>query len=246
MDRGRGGSRPGSLDLGSYHQWTRDASVSFAFLLPLLAIYEIGLRLTDPRVRNAADWFLTAPPGLRRSTWHWFHWCVMGAVLVVLVDLLRRRVPVHRLFPLFLLESLVCALLLGPLVDLLVHGFRLQSPASGDLLESTFLSIGAGAYEEILFRFLGLAGTYAALHRGIGIGRRVSWVSALLFSSVAFAFYHHIGPLAEPLQGSALLFRFLAGIVLGVLFTGRGLALCAYLHALYDILVELKHGFLLP
>ena len=37
-----------------------------------------------------------------------------------------------------------------------------------------------------------------------------------------------------------LLFRFTAGIVLGVLFAVRGLALCAYVHAFYDMFCDLR------
>ena len=48
------------------------------------------------------------------------------------------------------------------------------------------------------------------------------------------------GPGGEPWLGTALLFRFLAGILLGVVFVARGLAVCAWLHAVYDVLCVLR------
>ena len=154
--------------------------------------------------------------------------------------------PALRLYPLFLMEALLFALLLGPLVSFVVHTFGLRPVADGPLPQQLLLSIGAGIYEEIVFRFLLLAGLFAFLCRAARCDRTLAFVIALLFSASLFALYHHLGPGAMPLAWSPVLFRFLAGILLGVVFALRGLALCVYLHAFYDILCDLRIQDLIP
>ena len=100
--------------------------------------------------------------------------------------------------------------------------------------------ICAGVYEELVFRFLLLAGGFAFLHKGLGVPKGVSFAIALAVSSLLFAAYHHVGPAGEPLRAVNFGFRLAAGLLLGVVFAGRGLALCAYLHAFYDVFCDLR------
>jgi membrane protease YdiL (CAAX protease family) len=44
-----------------------------------------------------------------------------------------------------------------------------------------------------------------------------------------------MGSLGEPFEVRVFLFRFLAGAILGTLYLTRGLGICVYTHAFYNV-----------
>ena len=144
------------------------------------------------------------------------------------------------------LEGVIWGLVLGPVLGVLTALVSTQlqplslgfSEAHGKLA----VAAGAGLYEELIFR----AGLMSALYvvitgflntmfprdareavSGFAFG------AALLLSSVAFSLAHALGD-PSALDAGPFLFRVLAGAVLGLLFSFRGLAVVAYAHATYD------------
>ena len=55
-----------------------------------------------------------------------------------------------------------------------------------------------------------------------------------------FSWFHHWGALGEPWDAWRFVFRFLAGVVLGLLFVHRGLAVVCWTHALYNAQLLLR------
>lgn len=236
--------------LSLYLHESRDVGRSLALVVPLLVVYELAMPLLAPEVRNSAEWGVSRlleplPPAvlltLRRAT-------LSALVIAVLVWSLwgrRDRAQVARPH-LVLAEAAALALLLGPALGALVH--RLGLPLSASPIATASLdpwvpfalSVGAGLWEELVFR-LGLMGGLVLLgtrvlrwKRGVALG------VAVLVSAVAFAFYHHLGAAGEPLDPSRFVFRALAGTILGLLFAWRGLAVVVYMHVFYDVLCDLR------
>jgi membrane protease YdiL (CAAX protease family) len=100
----------------------------------------------------------------------------------------------------------------------------------------TFL--GAGIYEELLFRLVLLTGAIWTL-RYFGMAPRASILAAVLITSLLFSIAHYVGPYGEPLALFSFSFRFVAGVFFCVLFVYRGFGIAAGAHAGYDILVGL-------
>jgi len=102
--------------------------------------------------------------------------------------------------------------------------------------------LGAGVYEELLFRLV-LLSLVAWTVRRLGATDRPSVVVAVLLTSLAFAAAHYVGPYGEPLDWHSFefwfsfVFRSLAGVFFSVLFVYRGFGIAAGSHAGYDILV---------
>lgn len=237
---------------------------SLVFLLPLLIGYEMAVILhaggDATGLRNGADawmrgWLLTA--GVR------FPWVLPVGVGVALFGwhLARRekwRVHVHTLLGM-LAESLLFALLLiicGQTLHL-AFGHELPNEAVAASLSTEQLRsisyIGAGLYEESLFRLLLLPGLYA-VGRALRLGRGLAGVGAVLISSLVFAAAHYLpldssglSPEAyvaavravadDPAQWYGFVFRGLAGMAFGTLFLLRGFGVTVGSHAMYDILV---------
>jgi membrane protease YdiL (CAAX protease family) len=117
---------------------------------------------------------------------------------------------------------------------------RLAGGVAGESMGTRLvMSLGAGVWEETVFRLGMLGGLTALFERGIGMRR---WIAALIglgISSVLFSAMHHIPPYGDPFAIGVFTFRVLAGACFGLLFWFRGFAVAVYTHAFYDLYVLL-------
>jgi hypothetical protein len=240
-----------STGMQQYLRSSRTHTYSLLFVIPLLLLYEAGAawlaRDGGSGLRNGADVMLRTllAAGGVSGTAAFTGLLAGAALLVVLLERRRKRIPLRwRVFGGMMAESTVYALLLGVVVGTATHwvlhgvGVRLAidagSVASLPLLEGIVLSMGAGVYEELVFRVLlvgGLAGVFVAS----GLARAQAGVFAAVLAALLFSAFHYIGPYGDPWALASFVFRFLAGLVFSVLFLLRGFGIAAWTHALYDI-----------
>lgn len=210
-------------------------------MLPLFVAYQLGVLMTGG-VRNGVDFMTDALMALVGGSLVGYLAvnAVVAVALVVLLLVMRRRGELHpRLFPFVLLESSVYAFLFGGVVIGLIRTLGL-----GALLATSYspgnalvLSIGAGLYEELVFRLFLMGGLFWLLTSVLKRPRLLSAIIALVVSSAIFSAVHHVGSLGEPFTLSAFTFRFFAGVVLAGIYYTRGLAVAVYTHAIYDVIV---------
>jgi hypothetical protein len=93
------------------------------------------------------------------------------------------------------------------------------------------IAVGAGLYEEMLFRLVGIAIFHFILVDLIGMKERWGQGVAIVIVALGFAAYHHDQSAAE------FLFKVLAGVYFGTVYSMRGFGVVVATHAIYDILV---------
>lgn len=241
-----------------YFELTRSLTYSLLFALPLLLLYELGTLLmsrVDPNaLRNGADVLLRSllAAGGLSGTAAFTGLLVAIAVILVLLERRRKRVPIRfALFGVMAAESLLYAVLFGAVVGTMTSwvlggmGMRLaagEGPIDSlGLPQGIVLSLGAGVYEELVFRVL-LVGGLWALFRSSGLNRRRAGVFAALLAALIFSAFHYIGPYGDQWATASFVFRFLAGLAFSVLFLLRGFGITAWTHALYDVLIFTFRG----
>jgi membrane protease YdiL (CAAX protease family) len=102
------------------------------------------------------------------------------------------------------------------------------------------ISLGAGIYEELLFRVLIVSGLAWLGRIGLGWGRiRSNWFAVCL-GALIFSAFHYIGPYGEPWMLGSFAFRTVAGLLFSGLYVLRGFGITAWTHALYDVLLMLR------
>ena len=109
---------------------------------------------------------------------------------------------------------------------------------SGSLIGDLGLAIGAGLFEELLFRVILTTLLIKVTLKTI----RVKWLAILisiLVASFLFSLAHYVGNAADTLEFYSFLFRFLAGIWFTTLYSLRGFSIVCMSHAFYDIMVIL-------
>lgn len=101
------------------------------------------------------------------------------------------------------------------------------------------ISVGAGLYEEMLFRLVGIAAVHAVFRDLLGAKEVAARVVAVLGTSIAFAFYHEVWLHDGALDWTRLTFLTLSGCYLGVVYILRGFGIVVATHALYDVVALL-------
>jgi membrane protease YdiL (CAAX protease family) len=228
----------------------RNLLTSLVLVFPLFLIYQIGVLFTLP-VLNGADFltvFLFRNLGLSTGSYLAYTFAVaVGFAIAVAVLRHKQRFDPHLIVRV-LLESAIYALTMGTfIVFVMTRGLGISPQMAGGggfVAQQGFgtrivMSLGAGVYEETVFRLGILTGLTLLFDRLIGMRRWVAFLFALLLQAVLFSAMHHIPPYGDPLHAGIFTFRVLAGLCFGLLFWYRGFAIAVYTHALYDLYVFL-------
>jgi hypothetical protein len=146
-----------------------------------------------------------------------------------------------------ILESLTWAVALvsvGRLIDLgfsyLEHGglppLTLDRAAPDRTTTALIGYIGAGVYEETLFRLM-LVPTLFGILRLLQMPQVLASSWAVTASALLFALAHHAGSPGESFTWFAFIFRWTAGVYFAWVFVIRGFGIAVGTHIAYDILV---------
>lgn len=228
------------------------------FLLPLLATYEVGVGLVAGQFqdvsRNGADhWMRT---GLRQAGFaHPFLLPLVVCGLLAgwqIVGRFRWKLSPTTLFGMFAESVLfgVCLVVVGQLQDLAFRsqmGQMAQAPhaavplAQPGTLPRVVSYVGAGVYEEVLFRLCLIPALFGVL-RAMLVPKKMAVVLTVVISSLLFSAAHYVGPAADDFTLYSFVFRTTAGVVFAALFVLRGFGITVGSHAAYDLLV----GILIP
>ena len=241
----------------SYWAATRSPRYSLVFALPLLLMYEVlALALnqgTGVGIRNGADVLLRSLAAtLLGDRGPVLFGGLVALVLIILAVRDARRSPDGlrpRYFVLMLLESALLAVVFGFVVGLvtaqLVNALPLLAIGQVTKMEwpvVLMVSLGAGVYEELLFRVLLVSGLLLAARMVLGLGTVAASIFAVTIGALIFSAFHYIGPYGDPLDLPSFVFRTIAGLAFSGLYVTRGFGITAWAHALYDVFLLASRG----
>ncbi len=239
-------------------------SLGFLAMAPLFLAYEAAVTSAPGGPRNTSELLLFRlfqvfgenADLMRRTT-------LAVLVLLALVRCLRRELGLVPRLARIVAEGAGLALLAGPILIGAIHLLELEAPQA---LAASPLSaspsplvagrvLGAGAYEELVFR----VGAYSALFlltrrvaRFLGLARSVAGLvaeahaavgSAALFAAFHLAtFVSWLGRGGDPFDAAVFTYRFLAGLLLAIVFRWRGPGVAAWTHGLFNLALLLGAG----
>lgn len=118
------------------------------------------------------------------------------------------------------------------------HWFKLgPGGPMGNVLREASLCVGAGLYEELVFRLVLITVLVIVGVDLLGRPSAVVLPVATVVAALLFAAHHHPPIGGEPYEPRLFLFRTLAGVYLGWLFLRRGYGVAAGTHIAYNLLV---------
>lgn len=226
--------------LPRYRQYTSQPWASLLFILPLLILHEWGIKHFAALPGRVVEYRVTAFTLLTR----FFHSLgasgrylpALAVVAILLCWHIARRdrwvINIPALAGMFL-ESVLWAL---PLVGV----YFLFSPTAptylpvGEWKLMCSLYLGAGIYEELIFRLAAFALLSFLLIDLLRIPPSFSIPVLVVLSASGFAAYHQLGTEQFPLP--AFVFVALRGVYYGIIFLERGFGLTVGAHTAYDII----------
>ncbi len=227
-----------------YPRLSRTPWYSLVFILPLVAIYELLAVLVNwesaAQLRNGADVLLRQLLGIFGLTTPHIMGIIFAAGVVGAWLWQRQKHGTIQVAGVFLMAMLAESLLwAGFLLVFLAAADRLLMivTTSDTVLQQAFLAVGAGIYEEGVFRLVLITGLAASFQRVMDWQRQIAWGMAIGIAAVLFSLFHYVGPAGEIFAWNSFGYRSVAGAILGLLFTYRGFGITVYAHTVYNLLV---------
>ncbi len=251
---------------GSYLESTSRPFYAMLFLLPLVAVYEVGTLLVN------TNYFAHTQSRVAAFTWlmglaEWLGlsqnliWAFPG-IVVMMILLCWHVVARHPWEVQFkwlggmAVECLVLTLPLFFMAMVLNTSKELPSPRAGCAAlissspsnASTYMadlvtSIGAGIYEELVFRLILMGLLMIFLEDVFNWKGSSAIITAVLISAGLFSAHHYvgfvggrIGRIQEPFTIGSFIFRTAAGIYFALVFWYRGYGITAGTHAAYNMI----------
>ncbi len=262
----------------SYMERTSRPVYALVFLLPFIIFYELGTIFINTDVLSQTQVRVVAFVWVQDLLSYLgfggkFLWAAPAVVVVIILlayQLVSSKpwwISVTDMLPM----AVECVLLAVPLIvlSLFLHSSSVPKNSTAvdipsvvkcavgqsdivqkgpTLLADIVTGVGAGIYEELLFR-LALIGVLLLVFQDVlGWSRNNSIVLAVLVSAALFAAHHHIDFLSgrpnqsDPFDWAKFAFRTIAGVYFAALFAIRGFGITAGTHTFYDIIATLITG----
>ena len=229
--------------LKNYFRQSRSPFYSFIFILPLFIIYEFGIYLISagdlPTIRNGADVMLRKI--LTHFGIHGLYGMALLFFLGITITFFLNKGKIKDLkiksnyFLISIFESILWSLVL---YIILSQGQLLLAKGDTKLfMQQLVLSIGAGIFEEFVFRVLLVSGLAFIVELFIKKQNIFKMAISITVAAAIFSIFHFFGEYADVPIISLFFIRFAAGIVLGYIYILRGFGIAAYSHSFYNILV---------
>jgi len=240
----------------SYWDITHRPLQCLVFLLPMVLVYELGVAMSHDRMpqggasdlaaRKLLDWFFSLfgaqafyLPGLVLVAvlvaWHVacrFSWSVAWRPMAAMYG-----ESVLLAVPLMLLNSWI------PPTPVESAGVVLAAttaiPQSGPITDELLLCVGAGIYEELVFRLI-IITLLSMLFVDILRIRPIAGIAlTVIVSSLLFAAHHYYPIGRDPMTAASFAFRAAAGAYLAAVYVFRGFGLAVGSHVVYDAVAVL-------
>lgn len=245
MAKARNINPPSVADL-TYRRLTQRPLYGLLFILLPLAIYHYGAIRYGEKI--------LAPLDMR---WLLEHFNATGWFLppLVIVSVLVAQHIIHghswRVQPIVLAGMLIeSCIWVVPLYCLDVLNAWLFAPdgapaggaamAAGKFANEFYNALGAGVYEEFLFRLALISLALLVMVDVFSLSRAPAATAAVIIGGILFSLYHFSKAQltgAEPFPFSLFAFRALAGAYLGCLFVFRGYGVAVGAHAAWNIAI---------
>ncbi len=256
---------------GSYLERTSRPIYGLFFLLPFIVFYELGTIFLNTDVLDQSQVRVVAFVWLQRGLEYVglggkFAWAAPPLMVVVILLAFQMtskkswRFIVSDVWPM----AVECVLMSAPLIVLSlflnsssvgggadVSAAVAKLVAEGDVairrsvLADIVTGIGAGIYEELIFRLILICLLMLLLQDVLNFSHRNSVIISVIISAALFSAHHHIvfvdGELGHVAAFSwpVFVFRAVAGVYFAILFAMRGFGIAAGTHAFYDIIATL-------
>lgn len=232
--------------LEKYFSQTNTYVYSLILIIPLIFIYESGLLIVRGYSFESGDILATdilaneliillfEKIGMR---WEYFNimpaLLVMGTIFVLQFASQKQwKVDITNVFLVHIEYVLYAVIFFFSVAWIFPGSISFQPPSSS---RHVLVAIGAGVYEEYLFRLVLLSLLMYAFEKGLKVEKQRRIYVSVVLSAVFFAGFHHILGDAS-FKWEVFFIRTAAGIFFGFLHLTRGYGIAAGTHAGFNLM----------
>jgi len=226
-----------------YFVYSKSLITSSLFIFPLFLLYELIAFLkfqnTEYVLRNTADIIFRDFIGIFTDN------IILVQSLLIFLFLFyhlynNQSMNSYEFNLKYIFSMYLESFLYGLLLVYLLNGFDIFSRLSGllyqDYILSFYLCIGAGIWEEILFRFL-LINFFVYIFSFIINNNNSILILSIIISSIIFSLFHYIGSFSDTFTLYSFIIRYLGGVYLSIIYYYRGLGIAMFSHFIYDFIL---------
>ena len=207
---------------------------SLLVTLPLFIIYEIGIfflfQADIAFSKNGADVLIEEFIKMLGLNGYYAASSIFIIVLFFVLFSQRKNFKTFDISIKYISIMIIESLLYAGFLLLVLQNIYLIQGLTTNVINNIILSIGAGLYEELIFRFLLLF----ILTKSFSFIFKTNESSSLILS-IIFSSFHYIG--IESFTPLSFTLRFIAGVYLSLIYINRGFGIVALTHAFYDLFV---------
>lgn len=249
----------------SYLERTSRPIYALVFLIPFIVFYELGTIFINTDVLYQSQVRVVAFVWLQQGLEYIglggkFAWIAPPLVVVVILIWMQltSRKGWYFNFTDIIPMAIECILLAVPLLVLslflnssaqtnaaVILEANVNAAVSRSVLADVVTGVGAGIYEELIFRLILICLLMVIFENVARIGHSNAIILSVFVSAALFSAHHHIVFLDGRITSAAqfawpvFVFRTVAGIYFATIFAVRGFGITAGVHGFYDILATL-------
>lgn len=231
----------------NYFTYTKDNFIGILFIFPFLLVYEMLFYIVyadnDLKARNLAEILIRDFFSLFGSFGFLVEIIFLISILYYLIKRNKSKYQTLNVNSLYLFFLIIEGFLFGLILILFLSNMEIfafsKLSYNPNFLENIYLSIGAGVWEEILFRGI-LLTFFIYISRKINLfATNVNSFISVIIVSLLFSGSHYIGNSGEVFIYYTFIIRSIAGVYLGYLFLWRGIGVVSMTHISYNVIIEI-------
>ena len=229
-----------------YFKDTKSPFYGFIFTIPLFLIYELGIILNSNEsiisMRNGADVLLRQI--LSFFGLNGIYWLGLVFFVAYLITFFfhKSKMKQNEINIIYLFIMIIESFCWANLIYLFMSNIHilLMNPTGSIILQKVTLAIGAGIYEEFLFRVILILLLSQIIKFIFKWSSNFSRMVAMIISAGIFSSFHFLGEYGDYFSFNIFMIRFFAGIFLGMIYFKRGFGIVAWSHSIYDLIIITK------
>ena len=227
-----------------YFQYSKNILSSLLFIFPLIILYEFiaffKFNNTDIIIRNTADTILRDFIRLFSDNVFLIQSIIILFFLISYYIYNNKSKNSHtfniKYFSFMYIEGFLYGLLLVYVLNGLNVFARLDTFQYNDYIISFYLCLGAGIWEEILFRLI-IFNLIMYLTSYLSNNNFLPLLLSIFISSIIFSLFHYIGTFSDTFSLYSFIIRFVGGVYLALIYYYRGIGIAMFSHFIYDFLI---------
>ena len=231
------------LNSFNYLRYSKNLLTSVLFIFPLLILYEILSFLIfydkDYAIRNSADIFLRSYFYNIGTSSQFLYIIFLSLIVFIYIYVNRKNYYNYKFNSFFNIIMIFEGFIYGLLLIIILNGYNYFLNTSiyvyDDFFLNFYFSLGAGVWEEILFRLFIYNIIFLIVNKILN--KDVSYILSIVVSSILFSLFHYFGQMADVITLKSFIIRFVAGIILCLIYIKRGLGISCMTHYSYDVLI---------